>query len=702
MKRRDFIKSAAMSVVAVAAASRSGKTAAGQSLVTPSVDPDVKRVLIVCKCHLDVGFTDTQANVTQKYFKQYYPEAMQTAAKLRATGSEPYVWTTAAWLLYEYLEQANSDERRRAEQAIAAGDLAWHALPFSWQTEMLDRSMIEGCLGFSESLDARFGRKTIAGKMTDVPGHTRGIIAPLASHGIRLLDIGVNPASTPPEVPDVFLWQAPDGAALTVVYHRHDYGSTIKVPGSGLALSVNVRTDNSGPHTLEEIHAIYADLHQRFPNAQLIAGSLTDVATAIEPLRARLPVVTEEIGDTWIYGAPSDPSKIARYREVARLRKEWIANSRLALGGPVDQRLLARLALAPEHTWGTDTKRYIDHDHYSPKELAEFISKPGYQTMEHSWQEKRDDVSESVAALPADLRAQAQMRLQSLNVTVPDHSFMQPYDRTKTIDTAHFELMLDPATGAISSLLSKRSRRNWASAEHPLALFTYQTLTQDDYHAFLAAYVRSREWWAPQDFGKPNIERFHPEARDWHPKLDSVWISESGDGHHILAKLSIDDPATAARGLVAWPPSLYLVLFAPSSEAALHIQLYAIGKAPNRMPEAMWLTFHPNTQALPVWTFEKVGHDVAATDVVRGGGRQMHAVTGYFACMDGEHRLQISTLDAPVVALGVRSPLNFSNDLPDMKKGAHVSLFNNVWGTNYPQWAGGDWRYRITLTGLDN
>ena len=56
--------------------------------------------------------------------------------------------------------------------------------------------MIEGGLGFSADLDRRFGRKTIGCKMTDVPGHTRGIIAPLAAHGVTLLDIGVNAGST--------------------------------------------------------------------------------------------------------------------------------------------------------------------------------------------------------------------------------------------------------------------------------------------------------------------------------------------------------------------------------------------------------------------------------------------------------------------------------------------------------------------------
>ena len=705
MKRRDFVKTAALSAAAIAGGSPWRSLAqAQQPAAAPAIDTEVRRVLILFKCHLDVGFTDTQAHVIDAYFKQFFPQAMATAAKLRESGEARhdrqarYVWTTGSWLLYQYLEQASSNERKQMENAIAAGDIAWHALPFNWQTEMLDRSMIEGCLGFSKTLDARFGRKTTGAKMTDVPCHSRGIVSPLAGQGVRLLDIGVNPASTPPEVPDAFLWQAPDGASLAVIYHKHDYGSTFRVPGSDLAVSINVRGDNSGPHTIEEIHAIYAGLHQRFPNAHLIAGSMTDIAAAIEPLRASLPVVTQEIGDTWIYGAPSDPLKVAHYREAARLRIQWIANNKLVKGGPVDRELLSLLALAPEHTWGTDTKRYIDHEHYSPRELAENIDQPGYQTMVRSWQEKRDDISASMARLPEPLRGEAQARLETLKVVAPDHAAMHPHDSNQAIHTAHFELQLDPATGAITRLIGKKSGRHWASSDHPLALFTYQTLTQDDYRAFLNAYVVSKESWAPQDFGKPNIERFHPESRDWHPKIDSLWVSENAEGHRVLAKLSVDNPASAARGLVAWPQSMYLEVIAPNAEPVLHITFHAIGKAPNRMPESMWLTFQPQTDTTPNWILEKVDHDVSATDVVRGGGRSMHAVTSRLACVDGQHRLEIATLDAPVVALGVRSPLNFSLQLPDLRQGAHVNLFNNAWGTNYLQWAGGDWRYRFTLT----
>ena len=249
-------------------------------------------------------------------------------ANYAESGRHRYVWTTGSWLLYEYLEQATSEERTRMEKAISAGDIAWHALPFTWQTELMDESMISGGIGLSQTLDRRFGRTTTGAKMTDVPGHTRGLIAPLAAQGVKFLDIGVNDASTPAEVPPLFLWKDPDGTTLVVMYH-HGYGGVVRVPGSDLAIAVVVRDDNSGPHTLEEVQETYSNLGSRFPNAQVVPTNLTEIANAVDPHRASLPVVTSEIGDTWIHGVASDPLKLARYREIARLRQDWLARGKV-------------------------------------------------------------------------------------------------------------------------------------------------------------------------------------------------------------------------------------------------------------------------------------------------------------------------------------------------------------------------------------
>jgi hypothetical protein len=94
--------------------------------------------------------------------------AIETAAALRSQGGDRYVWTTGSWLIYQYLEKHFGTERQRMEQAIRDGGIAWHALPFTWQTELMDRSLIVRGLALSQSLDRRFQRTTTGGKMTDL------------------------------------------------------------------------------------------------------------------------------------------------------------------------------------------------------------------------------------------------------------------------------------------------------------------------------------------------------------------------------------------------------------------------------------------------------------------------------------------------------------------------------------------------------
>ncbi len=662
-----------------------------------STAASVKRVLVIAKCHLDVGFTNTQAKVVSTYFDVYFPAAMALADRMRSETSDRYTWTTGSWLLYEYMEQASPEQRRRMERAVADGDVAWHALPFSWQTEMLDSSLIEGALGLSATLDARFGKQTIGAKMTDVPGHTRGLVPPLAAGGVRLLDIGVNAASTPPEVPDAFVWEV-QGSSILVLYHRRDYGGTIVIPGSDLAIDVQVRGDNSGPHTFEEVRTFYARLRSQFPAAELHAASLSDVAAAVEPFRGHLPVITSEIGDTWIYGVPSDPNKVARYREVARLRRAWIGAGKFKSGDDVDRAMLAKLLLEVEHTWGTDTKTFLDYQHYRPSELAAARGLPGYRTMETSWQEKRDDLGAALATLPPPMRIEAEQRLSSLQVVAPDLRALAAWPGGKLMDGRHYRIAVDAVSGAITRFESKTTGRRWASAEHSMALFTYQTLSAEDFTSYIARYITVQTDWAPKDFGKPEIARFGAEAREWHPRVLRIFGGSNADADRMVVEMAIDDAAAAASGNVAWPVKIVLEIRLPYAKPQVELWLKTLGKPANRLPEAMWLSFAPLAPRRDGWLLEKSNQPLLPADVARGGNRRMHAVSGPLRYADADGGLSIETIDAPVVALDKRSPIAFSKDLPTMQEGFHVSLFNNAWGTNYPQWAIGDFGYRFNIS----
>jgi Domain of unknown function (DUF5054) len=691
VKRREFVKDLLLAGGALACAPSLELAAA-----MPPTAGDVKRVLVAFTCHLDVGFTDTQAAVLAKYFDQYYPAALKTAQAMRQSGEDRYVWSTGAWLLYDYLEHATGAARTRAEHAIDKGDFAWYAVPFNLETEMLDRSMLEGTMGISRALDRRFNKTTAGAKMSDVPGHTRGLVAPFAENGVKFLDIGVNGASTVPEVPPLFVWKEPQGASLIMMYH-HGYGGVLQVPGSDLAVAMEVRNDNGGPHSVAEVKKLYAELRKRFPNAKVTAASLAEIALAVEPFKANLPVITQEIGDTWIYGVASDPVKVARYREVMRLRKQWVAQGKFGTGDSTDLALLQHLLLAPEHTWGVDTKRLKDYVHYTPKALATVVDTPRFRWAENSWAEKRRDIDQAVQSLPAALRSEADERLRSLQPKAPDRAGLSACDTGKEIETEHFTVALDPKTGAIHRLHTKEGGRDWASADNPLGLFAYQTLSAKDYEEYRAAYITVKTWWAPKEFGKPDIEKFGAENRVWLPAVAGCWTGKVAEGVRVLTELQITDAAAERAYRVAWPQKIYLDLLFPDSEPAVHIDFTCLGKVSNRLPEAMWLSFIPALAEPQGWTLDKVDQPISPFDVVKGGNRHMHAVTNGVHYKDARGSFSIETLDAPAVALGERSPIYYSDDQPDLSKGFHFSLFNNAWGTNYIQWFGEDTRFRFIL-----
>jgi len=152
-----------------------------------------QNIHLIFKTHLDVGFTDFASRVILDYFTHHIPSALRVAREMRESGSEErFIWTTGSYLIYEYLEQVDADGRREMENAILAGDIKWHAIPFTTHTELEDPDLFRFGLSLSQELDKRFGTRTIAAKMTDVPGHTRGIVPLLAEAGVRFLHIGVN------------------------------------------------------------------------------------------------------------------------------------------------------------------------------------------------------------------------------------------------------------------------------------------------------------------------------------------------------------------------------------------------------------------------------------------------------------------------------------------------------------------------------
>ena len=320
-----------------------------------------------------------------------------------------------------------------------------------------------------------------------------------------------------------------------------------------------------------------------------------------------------------------------------------------------------------------------------------------YRVVAFSWEEKRKDLFDGVKRLPTPLRVQAEQAIRNLQPKVPQLAGGTLVTASQPVENAHFILQLDPKTGAIHRLQNKKTGREWASPDHPLALFSYQTLSHEDYVQYLKDYTVIKADWLSFDLGKPNIESFGARNQEWQPSLADLRSHKDAQGHRLLARLEVRDAEAQQSGRTAFPQKLYMEWFLPDAEPAIHLNFYAFQKPATRLPESLWLTFNPIVSDPKGWMLQKSGEQVSPFDVVRGGSRQMHAVSTHFSYKDDQGSFVVEPIDSPLVAMGKKSPLNFSKDQPDLSSGMHVNLFNNAWGTNYIMWYGEDMRSRFIV-----
>ena len=248
-----------------------------------------KDVLVIFKTHLDVGFTNYAENVIDNYLNSFIPNAIKVGYELKDTDT-PFIWTVGSWMIWKALKE---DKSGAVEQAVRDGILNWHGLPFTTHTELLNAKLFEAGLDISTELDEKFGRKTIAAKMTDVPGHTIGMIPLMRRRGLEFLHIGVNSATPVPPVPPLFKWK--NGNEYITVMYEDGYGCTQEFDDFVLCFAHT--HDNAGPQSKEEIIKVYEEIQKKFPDYTLKAATLNNVAERVRNIK-NIPVVEKEIGDT--------------------------------------------------------------------------------------------------------------------------------------------------------------------------------------------------------------------------------------------------------------------------------------------------------------------------------------------------------------------------------------------------------------------
>ena len=321
------------------------------ALALTTTDARIKTVHLIFANHLDIGYhinipgvVGNDANVLSQYMTEFMGKAATIANDLRKLGGpERYRYLTHSFLVsfldcptHIGIKCPSPEEISIFEDAVKRGDIVWHALPHNFQAEFMDSELLDYAVRLGHELDQRFSlplKKVMSQR--DVPGLTRAAIPILVNAGVKALSVGVNSGSAPPGVPKntPFIWRDErSNASLIAFWHPGGYSGLpvdspqecVTVAGFEHVLCAAWQYwDNSGPHSVEQVLDIYSKVRQGFPDAAIVASTLDDFITELEAVLPKLdlPVVTQEIGDTWIYGIGSDPGKVSEYRSLLRFRR---------------------------------------------------------------------------------------------------------------------------------------------------------------------------------------------------------------------------------------------------------------------------------------------------------------------------------------------------------------------------------------------
>ena len=696
----------------------------------------IKLVHVVFKTHLDIGYTDLAARVTDNYINRFIPGAIKTAQELRKRGGkERFVWTTGSWLIHTFLKRADKENKEKLIDAIKQGDIAWHACPFTTHTELMSAKLCDYGLSLSARLDKQFNKKTVAAKMTDVPGHTIGLVPLLAKRGISYLHIGVNGGSYVPEVPRVFKWRSQDGSEVYIQYDG-SYGETLVLPGVDEALVIVNALDNNDPPDADAVIRTFADLSQKFPGAEIRASTLDAFVPALKKTQG-IPVLTEEIADTWIHGIGSDPMKTSKFKDLMRLGEEWEKQGKLKKDTDEYNNFYDELIMIAEHTWGMDIKIHlsdylnwsVDDFHKARKEgkvkkpdyVTEFMphysiveriltelypnnpeyrERQDYHNFESSHKEQRAYNDSAIACLPEELQKEAEISFKNL---LPQRELIShTYTGTETLHPGK-EFSLGPWHAIIGNggeLISLKTDKGKEMAGiGGIGLYSYQTFSHDDYmqfHQNYNRYMSAENIWMQADFGKPGMQYANPPPRHafFTAYIHSITMShnEDYDEAAVLLKACSETPRGA--------PQTLIIRYQAAKTGKLEICLDWFDKEANKLPEAIWFSINLNTAIPSRWRYSKLGILVNPLDVVRGGNRHLHGIEyAEYKGYDGEYR--ITPLDSVLASTGARKMVKFDHKFEDLASGIHFNIYNNTWGTNFPAWYEEDGRSRFIIEGLN-
>lgn len=618
-----------------------------------------QKIVAVFKTHFDYGYTDLAEHVLHDFCTAKLDDALEICEYTKDDGARRYIWTLPAYLLMQMVERCPEQKKQRLFALIESGQIVSHALPFTMHTELLDERLLEKMFLWTDDYVKLHKSFPISAKMTDVPGHTSAIIKPLLGRGVKFLHLGKNEASLSPKLPLLFWWEDLEGNRILTMYNQN-YGSSLFPPKGWkypVWLAMCQTYDNVGVQDKGYIANIAEQAEQKGYNFS--TGTMDDFAREILQCNlSDLPVIKGELSNTWVHGNGTYPKAMANFR---RAKSAFYEMEKIAAEKGVDiskeqTEFYKKALIFCEHTFGINVLKYFGQNRAFDKDgfVREKQEREIYAFAEKSWREQElriDDMEKIVEEVK-----------QKIDYT-PPISIIQSLDFDVRIDKNKIWVLDGKNRYSIS--------------------YEYRLISTRKMADFQRKYLTRFFDWSISDFGRnyypetsEKVFRFIPQNCD---QQGNKWCIS-----FLTSKQSYEKYGNVEGG----------TLWLWREENSIHIFLDLSYKYASAMLEAGNFIIETMEEG-KYFMVEQCGNPINVdTDIVENANQVLWSVDRY-AEIDNT---VLYTYDAPLVSFGKNAIFEFNGGKARKKRPSFVvNLFNNQWGTNFPQWIEGKFKFHFAI-----
>eukprot|EP01084_Bolivina_argentea_P044396 81697_1 len=723
----------------------------------PMVDPNsISKVHVVMSNHLDVGFTDFIVNVVNEYFDNYYPMVSELKTNLSASNIT-FQYLTHSWLLSLYLEcppnaglhcPTEAQKQSLINNLLLDQTLTIHSFPFNSQNELYDKSLFEYGVWLSThyipSLISPSYTAPITLSQRDVPGITRSVIPILRKYNISAISIGCNGQSAPPAIPtamnnsilgEIFLWKdEQSNTSIITLIHKGKYGGIeirdgVYIENYDETILFDWNQDNKGPKNSSAYISDLKYIQTLYPNAKVVISTIDNY---IQNLLKRpdiiqtLPVITDEIGDSWQYGASADPQKSAKFRIATQLRTQYLNQGKVSLNSNSFNNFSRFLLKNGEHTFGMHMLWNVSRNAWSNEALHKAVNKGNADVMTsiQSWNEQRrfgidyalEALSISTNANEIELYNDIRKEYQYIdNIMEPDINNANKWNKIVNVSEVfeinnQLQIQFNSTTGSLCKLYDITKSVNYINytnygIQYGFASFLYTTRTEQDFDDW---YPVQYGWFGPNSscqhhkgFCKYGLQENANYSKHQNLKSKLIDLYRNVENKNVfMIEMNMGKQQMELQQNYGVASKMYSKFNFTDTEN-IDIEFILINKNYTRIPENLFLVFNGNVKYENCFV-DKLGEEVDINHVLLNGTKHLHVaeIGGAVKCVfnDKKSAILVEGIDTGLVSFvpitnTVKThnmygtfpvPLNVSNDL---QQGFGFVMFDNNWNTNYPYWS---------------